>query len=93
MADKSVVGWIIVDEYLTDEFASNSNDEKLLRQAEARALRKKKTKSSCITVPRAGHLTTSFKTSGQIASSNVFPKRTGQANHIWNAVCTIIPYS
>ena len=55
MADKSVAGWIIVDEYLTDELASNS-DEKRLRQAEARALRKKKAKSSRIIVPRARHL-------------------------------------
>ena len=52
MADKSAAGWIIVDEYLTDKFASNS-DEKRLRQAEARALRKKKAKSSHIIVPRA----------------------------------------
>ena len=55
MADKSVAGWIIVDEYLTDELASNS-DEKRLRQAEARALRKKKAKSSRIIVPSARHL-------------------------------------
>ena len=55
MADKSVVGWIIVDEYLTDELASNS-DEKRLRQTEARALRKKKAMSSRIIVPRARHL-------------------------------------
>ena len=56
MADKTVAGWIIVEEYLTDEFASNSDDEKRLRQAEARARRKKKAKSSPIIVPRARHL-------------------------------------
>ena len=56
MADKSVAGWNIVDEYLTDELASDSDDEKRLRQAGARALRKKKAKSRRIS-------TTSFKTS------------------------------
>ena len=44
MADKSVAGWNTVDEYLTDELASDSDDEKRMRQAEARALRKKKAK-------------------------------------------------
>ena len=73
MADKSVAGWNIVDEYLTDELASDSDDEKRLRQAGARVLRKKKAKSRRIS-------TTSFKTSGQTASADVFPKRTGQAN-------------
>ena len=56
MADKCVAGWNIVDEYLTDELASDSDDEKRLRQAEARALRKKKAKLSRIIVPRARHL-------------------------------------
>ena len=81
MADKTVAGRIIVEEYLTDKFASNSDDEKRLRQAEARARRKKKAKSSRIIVPRARHLaTTSFKTSGLTASANVFSKRTSQAS-------------
>ena len=44
MADKSQAGWDIVEEYLTDELASDSDDEKKIRQAEARALKKKKTK-------------------------------------------------
>ena len=43
MADKSQAGWDIVEEYLTDELASDSGDEKRIRQAEARALKKKKT--------------------------------------------------
>ena len=56
MADKSVAGWNTVDEYLTDELASDSDDEKRMRQAEARALRKKKPSWSPIIVPRAPHL-------------------------------------
>ena len=44
MADKSQAGWDIVEGYLTDELASDSDDEKRIRQAEARTLKKKKTK-------------------------------------------------
>ena len=43
MADKSQAGWDIVEEHLTDNLASDSDDEKRIRQAEARALKKKKT--------------------------------------------------
>ena len=53
MADKSVAGWNTVDEYMTDELASDSDDEKRIRQAEVRALRKKNW--SPIIVPRAPH--------------------------------------
>ena len=35
MADKSQAGWDIVEEYLTDDLASDSDDEKRIRQAEA----------------------------------------------------------
>ena len=43
MADKSVAGCNTVDEYyLTYELASDSDDEKRMKQAEARALSKKK---------------------------------------------------
>ena len=44
MADKSHAGWDIIEEYLTDDLASDSDDEKRIRQAEARALKKKETK-------------------------------------------------
>ena len=44
MADKSQAGWNIVEEYLTDDLASDSDNEKRIRQAKARALKKKKTK-------------------------------------------------
>ena len=37
-ADKSPAGWNAVDEYLSDELAENSEDEKKLRSAERRAL-------------------------------------------------------
>jgi len=41
IADKSEAGWAAVDEYLSDEVASGSEDEKKIHAAE-RALRKKK---------------------------------------------------
>ena len=42
IADKSEAGWAAVDQYLSDEVASGSEDEKKIRAAEQRALRKKK---------------------------------------------------
>ena len=87
MADKSVAGWNTVDEYLTDELASDSDDEKRMRQAEARALCKKKAKLESYNRAKSSTSTTSFKTSGQTASANVFPKRTGQANRSFRPSC------
>ena len=40
MADKSEFGWSTVNEYLSDELASNSDDEKRMYRAERRAERK-----------------------------------------------------
>ena len=42
MADKSDFGWSTVNEYLSDELASNSDDEKRMYRAERRAKRKTK---------------------------------------------------
>ena len=42
IADKSPGGWLTVAEYQEDELSSDSDDNKKLRAAEARALRKKK---------------------------------------------------
>ena len=42
MADKSDLGWSTVSEYLSNELASNSNDEKRMYRAERRADRKTK---------------------------------------------------
>ena len=41
LADKSAAGWDLVNEYLSDELASGSQDEKSIRCAEQRALRKR----------------------------------------------------
>lgn len=46
IADKSPAGWETVKEYLSDDLASDSEDDKKLRQAEARAVRKTKHKFS-----------------------------------------------
>ena len=40
LADKSAAGWDLVNEYLSDELASGSEDEKRIRRAEQRALLK-----------------------------------------------------
>ncbi|CAG2207889.1 unnamed protein product [Mytilus edulis] len=42
IADKSEAEWKTVDEYLSDEVASNSEDEKKIRAAETRAVKKMK---------------------------------------------------
>jgi len=42
LADKSPAGWDTVKEYLSDELASDSEDEKRIRYAENRALRPRK---------------------------------------------------
>jgi len=58
MADRSVAGWGIVEEYLTDDLASNSDDEKKIKAAETRALRKReKTKSKNLNFSRSSSAT------------------------------------
>ena len=44
LADKSPAGWDLVNEYLSDELASGSEDEKRIRKAEQAALRKRTNK-------------------------------------------------
>ena len=41
LADKSAAGWDLVNEYLSEELASRSEDEKRIPLAEQRALRKR----------------------------------------------------
>lgn len=45
MADRSPAGWATVEEYLSDDLASDSGDEKRIKSAESKALAKKKVKS------------------------------------------------
>ena len=40
IADKSPVGWLTIDEYVNDDFADDSVDQKKIRAAEIRALRR-----------------------------------------------------
>ncbi|CAC5356122.1 unnamed protein product [Mytilus coruscus] len=64
IANKSPAGWTTVREYESDEIASDSDDEKRLRQAESRALKTIKEKKSrtkpyakpSATVSIGGHL-------------------------------------
>ena len=46
MADRSVLGWDTVAEYEADPIASDSDDGKKIRQAENKALTKRKSKTS-----------------------------------------------
>ncbi|KAK3105235.1 hypothetical protein FSP39_020415 [Pinctada imbricata] len=46
LADKSPAGWETVKEYLSDDLASDSEDEKRIRAAESRAMRARKQKKS-----------------------------------------------
>ena len=46
MADRSVLGWETFAEYVADRIASNDDDGKKIRQAENRALTKRKAKTS-----------------------------------------------
>ncbi len=46
LADKSEAGWLAVDEYLADDLASDSDDDKKIRSAQARASAKKKKNAS-----------------------------------------------
>lgn len=41
IADRSIVGWSTVDEYISDDLASDSADERKIKAAENRAIRKK----------------------------------------------------
>ena len=42
LADKSEAGWLVVDEYESDELADDSEDDKKIRRAQDKAVRKKK---------------------------------------------------
>ena len=42
MADRSPAGWNTVQEYLSDDLSSDSEDEKRIRSAESKALAKQK---------------------------------------------------
>ena len=46
MAHRSPAGWSTVEEYLSDELVSNSDDEKRIKSAESKALAKKKAKGN-----------------------------------------------
>ncbi|XP_033124891.1 uncharacterized protein LOC117123150 [Anneissia japonica] len=53
IADKSEGGWSVVDEYLSDELASDSDDEKRIRNAQLRAGRRKRFKAQALARKRS----------------------------------------
>ena len=60
IADKSEAGWAAVDEYLSDEVASGSEDEKKIHTAEQRALRKKTNARSAMSEQKLSILFVTF---------------------------------
>ncbi len=42
LTDRSEAGWLVVEEYESDELAEDSEDDKKIRRAEDKAARKKK---------------------------------------------------
>jgi hypothetical protein len=57
-ADKSDAGWSAVDEYEVDEVADDSDDEKKMRAAQARALKKRKAKAPKKSIYKRGSANT-----------------------------------
>ena len=55
LADKSAAGWDLVNEYLSDELASGSEDEKRIRRAEQRALRKRSQRQQKAKLSKQGY--------------------------------------
>ena len=53
LADRSPVGWSIVQEYEQDPMASDSDDAQKVRQGEQRAIRKKKVKRLFTRTPKS----------------------------------------
>ncbi|XP_041484375.1 uncharacterized protein LOC121430987 [Lytechinus variegatus] len=72
IADKSEAGWSAVDEYLSDELASDSEDEKRIRQAQARAARKRKASRSTNKGKSAKNVGSSQCPSTSTTSDNFF---------------------
>ena len=75
LADKSATDWDLVNEYLSDELASGSEDEKRISRAEKRVLRKRSQRQEKAKSSKQGHLqlqsstaTTAF--AGQHSSSS-----------------------
>ena len=74
LADKSEFGWATVNEYLSDELASDSDDEKRIYQAERRAERKvtkEKRRRARSGDKGSGSASTSRATSSRYASSDL----------------------
>ncbi|XP_072044315.1 uncharacterized protein [Amphiura filiformis] len=46
LADKSDGGWAVVDEYLSDDLAEDSDDDRRIRSAQAKASRKKRARAA-----------------------------------------------
>ena len=68
LADRSPAGWDLVNEYLSDELASGSEDEKRIRKAEQVALRKRSNKLRGKSTRRP-HPYTSTSTFGESSTS------------------------
>ncbi|XP_072022961.1 LOW QUALITY PROTEIN: uncharacterized protein [Amphiura filiformis] len=71
-ADKSAAGWAAVDEYLSDDLASESDDEKRIRQAQARAVRKKRANITNTAPAKRQRQGVAFPVDGHSTGSDLF---------------------
>jgi uncharacterized protein YeaO (DUF488 family) len=76
LADRSEHGWATVEEYLEDELADNSDDEKRMQKAEFRAGRKLKAAAAKTAKKKAGFLQ---KRPGQVSTKYHAPPPSGPA--------------
>ena len=86
IADTSPAGWSTVREYETNDIASNSEDEKKIRQAEGRAMRNMKSKSR--SVPYKVPNQNPAETYGNPAYSNQFQRQPFRAGGARRKPCT-----
>ena len=78
MADRSEHGWATVEEYLEDELADDSDDEKRMQKAEFRAGKKLKAAAAKTAKKKAGFLQ---KRPGQVSAKYHTPPPSASAPH------------
>jgi hypothetical protein len=88
IADKSEGGWKTVDEYLSDEVASDSEDEKRIRAADNRAV--KKIKSSKKEDKKRGKKRPAVA-AGATTQTSHNGRRSISSRSAFNSICTWLP--
>ena len=95
LADKSPAGWDLVNEYLSDELASGSDDEKRIKKAEQAALRKRNSKLRARTVrrPQPYQTPASLSSSSNSFASSAFRPRSSSHTSLRKAAPTDICFA